>query len=49
MTDREYFDAIQRSAEIAGIITADMDEEKQELFEEYCELQLAMLKTDLIR
>lgn len=49
MTDKEYYDAIQRSAEISEILTSDMDEEKQELFEEYCELQLAMLKAELFR
>lgn len=47
MTDKEYMEALYRCAEISKILTLQLGEEAQELFEEYCELQLAILKAEL--
>lgn len=47
MTDKEYMEALCRCAEISELQTPQLDEDAQDLFEEYCELQLAIFKAEL--
>ena len=47
LTDFEYENAIARLDEIACMLTLKIDEEAQDLFEEYCELQLEVYKAEL--
>ena len=46
MTDKEYMYAVHRMAQIVKILTLKMDEDAQELFEEYCELSEKLLKAE---
>lgn len=48
MTDKEYMDAVLRAAQITKILMLKMDEDAQELFEEYGELQEKMIKHNLV-
>ena len=48
MSDTEYRDAIFCAANIAEILTFEMDEYCQDLFEKYCLLQEKILKKELL-
>lgn len=48
MTDKEYIDAVARAAQITRILTLKMDEDAQDLLEEYGNILEKIIKAELI-